>query len=163
MSIGWRESDVANSRGLTAPGKSPIDSKIPPISPGVVGSRRIAAILVCGAILLLGLLWWFDPAKANWPMCTFHALTGLQCPGCGATRATHELLHGRLLAAWRYNALWVLSLPVALYAALSELRVLTGRRPLPGDLARQPWFWVTVVAAAAAFFVVRNLARWPWW
>ncbi len=114
--------------------------------------------LACAAILLLlGLLWWFDPAKMNLPMCTFRALTGLECPGCGATRATHELLHGHLLAAWRYNALWVLLLPVAIYAGVSELRTLAGRRPLPGDLARQPWFWVAIFAAATVFFVVRNL------
>jgi hypothetical protein len=159
MAIDYRKTDVAAGRGLTAPGESPIDAKIPPISPTVVGSRLIAAILVSLAILLLGLLWWFDPAQANLPMCTFRALTGLQCPGCGATRATHELLHGRLLAAWHYNALWVLMLPVAVYAAVSELRMLAGRRPLPGDLPRQPWFWGAVVAAAAVFFVVRNL---PW-
>jgi hypothetical protein len=116
-------------------------------------------MLACAAIVLLGLLWWFDPAKANLPLCTFHVLTGLDCPGCGATRATHELLHGRLLAAWRYNALWVLALPLAVYMTVSELRALTGRRPLPGDLPRQPWFWVAVVAAAIAFFVVRNQ---PW-
>ena len=109
------------------------------------------------AILLLGLLWWFDPAEVNLPLCTFHALTGLDCPGCGATRATHELLHGRLLAAWHYNALWVLSLPLAAYLAISELRVLAGRRPLPGDLPRRTWFWLSVAAAAILFFVVRNL------
>ena len=74
------------------------------------------------AVVLLGLLWWFDPAKMGLPLCSFHVLTGWDCPGCGATRATHELLHGRLAAAWHYNALWVLSWPVALYAALSELR-----------------------------------------
>jgi hypothetical protein len=121
--------------------------------------RRVATLLVCTTILLLGLLWWFDPAEAHLPMCTFHVLTGLQCPGCGATRATHELLHGRLLAAWHYNALWVLMLPAVVYAAASEMRLLAGRRPLPGDLPRRPWFWVAVVAAAMVFFVVRNL---PW-
>jgi hypothetical protein len=123
-------------------------------------SRRLMlTILILAAGLLLGLLWWFDPAESHLPLCTFRVLTGLQCPGCGATRATHELLHGRLLAAWNYNALWVLMLPVVVYAAASELRLLGGRRPLPGNLARQPWFWVAIVASAIVFFVVRNL---PW-
>ncbi len=107
--------------------------------------------------MVLGLLWWFDPAEMGLPLCSFHALTGWDCPGCGATRATHELLHGRLAAAWHYNALWVLLWPVALYAALSELRALSGRRPLPGDLPRQPWFWVAAALAAVVFFLVRNL------
>ncbi len=121
-------------------------------------SRRLFfTILALLGIVFMGLLWWFDPAELGLPLCSFHVLTGWDCPGCGATRATHELLHGRLAAAWRYNALWVLSWPVALYAALSELRVLCGRRPLPGDLARQSWFWVAVALTAVVFFVVRNL------
>ncbi len=119
---------------------------------------NIAALALLG-ILLLGLLWWFDPAETNTPLCAFHALTGLDCPGCGATRATHELLHGRLLAAFHYNALWVLALPLAAYLGLSELRVLAGRRPLPGDLPRRTWFWLTVAVVAIGFFVARNL---PW-
>jgi hypothetical protein len=109
------------------------------------------------AILVLGLLWWFDPAEMNLPLCRFHAMTGLNCPGCGATRATHELLHGRLAAAWHYNALWVLSLPLVVYASISELRTLAGHRPLPGDLSRRIWFWISLSAAGMVFFVVRNL------
>jgi hypothetical protein len=123
------------------------------------GSPNVVRIVVAVAAVLVGLLWWFDPAEAHLPLCTFRVVTGLQCPGCGATRATHELLHGRFVAAWHLNALWVLMLPVAVYAAASELRTLAGRRPLPGDLARQPWFWVAVVTATTVFFVVRNL---PW-
>lgn len=113
------------------------------------------------AIGLIGVaalaLWWFDPAETHLPLCAFHFLTGLDCPGCGATRATHELLHGRFGAAWRYNPLWVVVLPVFVYAAISELRVLAGRRPLPGDLPQRPWFWGALFMAACVFFAVRNL------
>jgi hypothetical protein len=144
-----------NSRGPTARGicSPPLRR---PVDAGYFG-RPIVAILGVSAILLLGLLWWFDPAKANLPLCSFHTLTGFDCPGCGATRATHELLHGHLMAAWHYNALWVLSLPVALYVTVSELRVSMGRRPLPGDLPRRIWFWLPMIAAAVVFSVVRNL------
>jgi hypothetical protein len=110
------------------------------------------------AVLILGLLWWFDPAEAHLPICRFRAMTGLDCPGCGATRATHELLHGRIAAAWRYNALWVLSLPLGAYMLVSELRTLSGRRPLPGDLSRRVSFWVSACGVAMVFFVVRNLS-----
>lgn len=122
------------------------------LAPGYYGVGSLALVAV-----LVGLLWWFDPAEMNLPLCTFHAMTGWNCPGCGATRATHELLHGRLLAAWHYNALWVLSLPLAVYLAISELRVSAGRRPLPGDLPRQRWFWLTAIIVAILFFVGRNL------
>ena len=73
--------------------------------------------------LLTGLtvLFIHDPAKSSlFPPCLFHALTGLHCPGCGSLRATHELLHGRLLSALRHNAFWVLLLPLVFYAVLSE-------------------------------------------
>ncbi len=43
-------------------------------------------------------------------MCLFHTLTGLNCPGCGGTRAAYQLLHGRLLLALRDNALFILAL-----------------------------------------------------
>jgi hypothetical protein len=122
-----------------------------------LAARRNATLVALLAILLLGLLWWFDPAEIHLPLCTFHRLTGLECPGCGATRATHELLHGRIQAAWRCNALWVMLLPAFLYAAAGELWMLGGGRPWPGSLARRQWFWFFVIAAAAVFFVVRNL------
>jgi hypothetical protein len=119
--------------------------------------RLLNATMLALVVVLVGLLWWFDPAQAGLPLCTFHAMTGFDCPGCGATRATHELLHGRLLAAWRYNSLWVVLLPLAVYMALSEFRVLRGGRPLPGDLARQRTFWLSVGAVAIVFAIVRNL------
>ena len=37
--------------------------------------------------------------------------TGWQCPGCGAARAIHALLHGHVDTAIRINLLVVFSLP----------------------------------------------------
>ncbi|MCE5267398.1 MAG: DUF2752 domain-containing protein [Planctomycetaceae bacterium] len=125
-------------------------------APGEPRRLAVAGLSLLG-VTMLAVLWWFDPAKMGLPLCSFRVLTGLNCPGCGATRATHEMLHGHWLAAWRLNALWVLSWPVALYLVASELRILAGRRPLPGDLPRQPWFWISVTLAAVLFFFVRNL------
>ena len=118
----------------------------------------LAAAILGGAVLTL---WWFDPRQANLPLCLFHCLTGLYCPGCGATRATHDLLHGRWLTALRDNPLWVLTLPAAVYATLSEVRYRVCGRTLPGDLLRQPWFFATIACAAVIFGVVRNIPSWP--
>jgi hypothetical protein len=41
--------------------------------------------------------------------------------------------------------------------AISELRVSVGRKPLPGDLARRTWLWLTLATMAAGFFVARNM------
>jgi hypothetical protein len=121
-------------------------------------ARRLN-LVVFGSLAagMVALLWWVDPAELNLPLCAFHNATGLDCPGCGAIRATHELLHGRLLTAWHYNALWVLTLPLVVYLTVSEWRFCCGRRPLPGNLARRAWFWLVILAAAMAFFVLRNL------
>jgi Protein of unknown function (DUF2752) len=114
---------------------------------------------VVAALGILGtfLLWRFDPRRLPLEACSFHAMTGLYCPGCGATRATHELLHGRLLAALHDNALWVVLLPLVAYEALSEFLRLARGRGLKYNLLRRPRVLVALAAAGLLFGVLRNL------
>src|SRR5512139_1319790 len=76
-----------------------------------------AAILACflgSAALVL----WSDPAHADasaTPTCLVKLTTGLDCPGCGGTRAFWYLLHGNLPAAARHHALFVFAVPFLLY------------------------------------------------
>jgi hypothetical protein len=125
-----------------------------------IGGRRAApwlAAAALGAGAVAWLLWRIDPQQVVLPLCAFHHATGLYCPGCGATRATHELLHGRVLVALRDNAFWVLSLPLVVYAVASETRRLFWGRPLPGDVLRRPRLFALLVAAAVVFGVLRNI------
>lgn len=63
----------------------------------------------------------FDPSvSALFPKCPFRMLTGLQCPGCGSQRAIHALLHLDIAAAFRYNALLVVSIPVVALLLAAE-------------------------------------------
>ncbi len=39
------------------------------------------------------------------PQCAFHAITGLPCVTCGATRAALQFFHGHFGAAFAYNPL----------------------------------------------------------
>lgn len=111
------------------------------------------------AVIGLGgtaVLYFFDPTTNGfYPVCRFHQLTGLNCPGCGATRACHALLHGDLSTAFRDNALIVLSLPALLlrggWLALARYR----GRPAGSWLAvNQAWMFLVI---ALVFSVLRNL------
>jgi len=109
-------------------------------------------IVGVGAALLL---FFFDPARVPiYPVCTFHRITGLNCPGCGSLRAMHELLHGNLRAALHFNAFVVLSL--ALFAWLGCRLI---RRKLKNDstpVIRPFWLWI-YLAAFLTFGILREL------
>jgi hypothetical protein len=115
-------------------------------------------ILVAGAVALgtVGVLLYFafDPTKvAIFPQCMFHRITGLDCPGCGAQRALHQLLHGKVIDAVHFNAMFVLSLPLALwYGPRLVFRAMTGAAS--GTPPRWLWFYI---AAWIVFGVARNL------
>ncbi|MBN2476987.1 MAG: DUF2752 domain-containing protein [Pirellulales bacterium] len=126
------------------------------------GSSLTVLMLVGGLIgAAVFLLWRLNPTELSLPLCGFHSLTGLHCPGCGATRATHELLHGRLGAALHDNALWVLTLPLVVYAIASEVRQTICGRGLPGNPLRCPRVMIAVGVAAAVFGVLRNVPHYP--
>ena len=115
--------------------------------------KPILWILVGVAALAVYFL--FDPATANFfPGCVFLKLTGLKCPGCGSQRAVHSLLHLDFAAAFRYNALLVLSLPVVFFLLVVEM--LRTRCPrLYSRVHSQAVIW-TIVAIVLVWWVMRN-------
>ncbi|MEE0804568.1 MAG: DUF2752 domain-containing protein [Prevotellamassilia sp.] len=68
-------------------------------------------------LAVLAMLYLGAPGSESWWLkCPMYQITGWQCPLCGLQRAVHALLHGDLLAAWRYNpALWLLLPYVAVW------------------------------------------------
>ena len=83
------------------------------------GAPRVAAVLACTGIVGLAVLFFFDPAIADfYPPCLFRTVFGAQCPGCGSLRAGHQLLHRNFAAAWSLNKPFVIALPLAAAAGL---------------------------------------------
>ena len=74
-------------------------------SPSVFFGGTVLLLVALGGGLVI---YSFDPSQTSfYPGCAFHRLTGLNCPGCGSTRAVYALLHGRWLAALHDNALFI--------------------------------------------------------
>jgi len=120
--------------------------------------RRCFANAIVGVVLLVcAAAYFFPPGTARfWPQCPIHQLFGIDCPGCGATRALAALLHGHLRDALRFNALFVLLLPFAIAgAALSYRRALehgSFRWPNPPRFATYATCGIALI-----FTVARNL------
>lgn len=103
-----------------------------------------------------------DPNQpGHYPTCPFLALTGWYCPGCGALRAMHDLLHLDPGAALARNPLTVLAVPYLLVAGGFWVLRLTGR-PAPRSTALPPWVLWTLLSVVLAFGVLRNLPGWTW-
>ena len=111
------------------------------------------AVVALGAILLLR----FPPARYSfYPRCPIHELLGLQCPGCGGTRAVAAVLHGRFIEAMNLNTLVTLLLPfAAAYGILCYSRLLQ-RKPLRWP-APPPAIIYTALTLATIFTVIRKL------
>ncbi len=112
--------------------------------------------LLC-PLVLAAVLYFFPPEQNRfYPRCVFHALTGLQCPGCGGLRATHQLLHGHLAAAFHYNSMFIAALPFVLFWGVAWLVNKRTGRDWVRPFRRQVWLWVLLVVVVV-FSVLRNL------
>ena len=119
---------------------------------------RWAAVAGLAVPVLLGAsaVFAFDPNRYPfYPICFFHKATGLFCPGCGALRAMHQLLHGHLGAALRLNALLVFSLPVLGWLAVRLCLARFQIEPLLLSV-RPGWLWAALIVSLL-FGILRNL------
>jgi ribose/xylose/arabinose/galactoside ABC-type transport system permease subunit len=107
------------------------------------------------AAVVLVVLFVFNPANHSfYPFCAFYRMSGLQCPGCGGLRAAHQLLHGDVVAAFRFNPLVVTAAPILAALALRRWWRGPGRPISYRAKALWAWFAFTVLVV---FWIVRNL------
>ena len=119
-------------------------------------TRFAVIVLAMVAAGIAATVFFFNPsAHQFYPVCQFHALTGLNCPGCGATRALYALLHANFATALRDNALFVFGLAaVALRGLWFGVKKFHGQEP--GEFIRVKLLWPLLVVVLV-FTVLRNL------
>ena len=122
----------------------------------------LKSFMVLGlGIVGITFLYIFNPSESNFGVsCLFHSLTGFHCPGCGSSRALHQLLHGHLATAFGLNALMVLSLPFLGYSFLSYIVNPMSRRALPNIFVPAILIWV-LLGGILLFSVLRNIPFYP--
>jgi hypothetical protein len=131
-----------------------MNSVPPKLSP--VNARFVAVMVAATATGIAAVVYFFNPSAHHfYPVCQFHQLTGLNCPGCGGTRALYALLHGDVATAFRDNALLVAGLP--LLAARGGWFALNRWRGRPNGDFFPVRFILPLVVVIVAFGVLRNL------
>lgn len=103
-------------------------------------------------------------------LCPSRRIFGVYCAGCGATRASYDLLHGDFVLAWRNNPLYVLvGVPMLIWLGASlASSVLWGRRLmlmrarcalLPFDVRPRatPWIGYAIVFILLLYTALRNI------
>ena len=81
--------------------------------------NSLIIIIVVSIIAIIGLIMVknHNPEEANFFIpCMFNKVTGLKCPGCGMTRAIHEILHFNFFQSIKYN---ILALPLVVLGIIS--------------------------------------------
>lgn len=105
----------------------------------------VTAVVVYGSV---------DPSSSGlMPRCSFKALTGYDCPGCGFQRALHAALNGDIAGAWDFNPFLFFIIPIGLLYAWVEFgsndklrRVLMSKASL-----------LILLTATIVWWVARNL------
>jgi hypothetical protein len=121
-----------------------------------ISTGILVFISVSSAYLFL-----YNPDGTNaYPSCPLFAVTGLYCPGCGSLRASHQLLHGNISAAFNLNPLMVLSLPLIIWFGVSQLSIAIKRCSLPSFFLSSFWIWI-ILAIIIIYWVLRNIPVYP--
>jgi hypothetical protein len=130
----------------------------------VSSPRWQIAVGACACAATSAYVYAVDPASGAYPQCLLYQTTGLYCAGCGATRAFHALLHGRVIEALHDNVLFVTLLPVMLVmATMFAVRAWSDNRwpALPIAPRTLAWRCVGFAALALLFMTLRNMPGAP--
>lgn len=124
---------------------------------------RRSTVISIWLLLLAGgtYLFVFEPGRSGFfPICIFRFFTGFTCPGCGSTRALHEILHGHVAAAFMLNPLLLLGMPFMLFAFL-RYSVIVIRGGVPRQNVLPAVYIYALFYVVVSFWIFRNLPFYP--
>jgi len=137
-SVNFVNSLVVNRQALS---KAPAQARV---------ALQIAWVLL-GACVILGSAggWNVESVISHLPpLCLFHAVTGIDCPGCGMTRAFLHLAHGDFTAAWSFH-------PFSPFVALLLLVLAWGPKSV--------WSWIRHSSTARGVAIAVLFLLLGWW
>jgi hypothetical protein len=130
-----------------------------------LSARAQIALGACACGAATAFLFAVDPHQHGvYPQCLLYQTTGLYCAGCGATRALHALLHGRILESLHDNVLFIAFLPLLIYAAGSYALKAWDKNAWPAiplDGTHIMRRGIAFLLLMVAFMVLRNLPGAP--
>jgi hypothetical protein len=124
---------------------------------------RRSTMLVIWSLLISGAIYvfYFEPGKTGFfLLCPFRWITGIICPGCGSTRALHQLLHGNLAAAFLLNPLFVVALPFLIWGFLRYSKN-AFQQKIPNRNALAPKYLYLIFIVVVSFWIFRNTPFYP--
>ena len=118
--------------------------------------RLLRVTLIWCAVLAAGIGYGLFCVKTGMGIpCVLHEVTGLDCPGCGISRAILALARLDFAAAFGYNLLWPLYAAYFLWGgvAMSSSYV---RRGVTYALPGKTWMHAVILSVVVVYGVVRN-------
>ena len=127
------------------------------MKPVTLQKRLNRVLLIWCAVLLAGIGYGMICKTTSLGIpCILHEITGLDCPGCGMTRAVLALARLDLAAAFGYNHLWPLIIGYLLWVGIGSSIAYVKRGEicyLPGKI----WVHAVLLTAVVAYGVLRNI------